>query len=376
MNIGVVNRFFLKDGGIPVAARSWVAGFEKQEVNTIVFASDIEATDSRQHVKFVKVFTKRVTTLDIGGFIFAFFLFFKLLLIHTRQKLDVLQVHDSTAFFGAYIFGKLYRVPVIIFFHGWIYNPFREAAYRKSQTLIYKLSAKFCAKFADKICCVSQEIAEGMKMLGAVQERVYLFPNSVDLAIWRDKGIKYSPQKEKMVLYVGRFGKEKGLKYLIRAIPEVITILTNTQFVFVGGGQKESEKQYLMKLIEELGVMDNVTFAGRVPHDHLSEYYSKADALVMPSLSEGHAIVPLEALACGTPVVGTKIEGIMETVQDGHNGFLVEPGDYQAIATAVIKILSNEALLKELSMNAHPSVKRFSWENTIHRFLNLYKDSV
>ncbi|RLE62103.1 MAG: hypothetical protein DRJ47_11220, partial [Thermoprotei archaeon] len=365
MNIAVINRYFWREGGIPIAVRRWVKGLTRKRANVVViFASDVRPEDSDDKVTFCRVFMKKIKFLDLGGFIFAVSLFFKMWRLCAKRKFDVLMVHDSTGFLTVYILGKIYRIPAMIFFHGWIYNPFREKAYSKSVTMIYKLSAHFAAKYADAICCVSEEIAEGMRSLGARYERVYLLPNAIDLDQFpQRKKLNVYYDETKKVLYVGRFGQEKGLRYLLLAIPEVVKKVPNTELIILGGTKNEEEK--FISLLKRLKINNYVKFRGKISNKQLIKIYQEAHVLVIPSLSEGHAIVPLEALACGTPVIGTQISGIKETVMDGYNGLLVEPGNHKAIADAIIKLLSNPDLLEKLSTNARPSVEKLSLDKKV-----------
>jgi glycosyltransferase involved in cell wall biosynthesis len=371
MNVAVINRSYWRDGGVPIAARNWVEALAKRGMKVIVFATDVEEADSNDQVTFIKVWSKAIKTLDLGGFIFAVSLLFCLKSLHARHKLNLLQVHDSQGYLGAYLFEKLYRVPAVIFFHGWIYNPWRAKAYRKSQTLVYKLNAHFCARYAKTVGCVSQEIVDGLKTLGADESKLHLFHNSLDLDRWTCSPDAGTPREERVVLFVGRFAREKGVEYLLRAIPHILETLPKTVFMFIGGGASETEKQVMEKLANDLNIGGSVRFLGKIPHDCLGDYYARADVLVMPSLSEGHAIVPLEALACGTPVIGTRIPGIIETIADGYNGLLVAPENPGAIAEAVIRVLGNEALRTTLGQHARPSVEKYSWDHAVRKLLSL-----
>jgi len=373
MHIALINRRYWAKGAIPLIQRSLAKWLTRKDVKITVFSSDVDKKGSDDKTKFIKVFTLKIKPFDVSGFIFAFFLFFKLISVHKRERIDILQVHDSTAFYGAYLFAKIFRVPITVFVHGWIYNPVRQKAYKKSVTFIYKLNARFCARGADLIWAVSQEIASGMRSLGAKEEKVKLFLNSIDLEEFKPQEVKPPLKEEKIVLFVGRFGKEKGLEYLIRAVPEIVRQIPEAKFNIIGDGV---ERNYFLNLSEQLGISDKVYFKGEVPNDLLPKYYSGGDILVIPSLSEGHALVPLEALACGTPVIGSRIDGIVETVVDNHNGLLIEPKDSNAIAQAVTNILVDENLLKRLSANARNSVEGFSWANRINELIEICEDLI
>ncbi len=373
MNIALINRYHWEEGAVSIIQRSLAKRLSKKGIKVTVLASDVSEKDSGNNITFVKIFTRKVSHFDLTGFIFSFFLFFKLIHIHRKEKIDVLQVHDSTAFYGACLFSKIYHIPTIIFVPGWIYNPVRQLIYRKSVVFIYKLNAKFCAKNADVIWACSEEIVEGMKWLGAIPEKIKLCLNSIDLDEFPPGDIEPIRKKEKIVLSVGRLSREKGHHYLIEAIPIILKKIPQIKFNIIGDG---NQKEYLLNFSRKLNIKNKVNFIGTVSHNNLFPYYSQADILVMPSLSEGHSLVPIESLACGTPVIATKIGGIIETVIDDYNGLLVEAKNSEAIALAVIKIFSDKDLLKRLSKNARSSIEKFSWENTIDKFLEICEELI
>lgn len=364
MNIALLNRTYWKDGAISSIVRTSAKWFLKKGDKVTVIASDVNAEDLDDKCLFARASSSKVRIFDFSGIIFAFTSFFRLVSIHKKHPIDGMIVHDSTGFYGAYLFSRVYKIPAIVFFHGWIYNPIREKAYQRTVTYMYKLNARFCAKNAYKIGCISQEIFDGMKWLGATDERVELFPNAIDLDRFKvQKEIKRL-KKEKTVLFVGRLETEKGIKYLIEAIPEILSKVVTAKFIIIGKG---SQEKMLKEVSKELHVDENIDFKGHIPNNQIVNYYADADLLTIPSLSEGHALVPLEAIACGTPVVGTRIDGITETVVDGYNGLLVKPEDHMELAKAIVKVLSNDELLMELTSNTRPSVQKFSWEHSVDR---------
>jgi glycosyltransferase involved in cell wall biosynthesis len=205
-----------------------------------------------------------------------------------------------------------------------------------------------------------------MRWLGASDEKLLVMLNSVDLEKFNGKNRIRESMERRKVLFVGRLAKEKGVEYLIRATPDILAKIENVSISIIGSGTLENS---LKRLSRKVGVGERVLFVGNLDSNELTEEYSQADIVVVPSLSEGHALVPLEALACGTPVVGSRIDGIVESVIHGYNGLLVAPRDHKAIASAIVKLLSDDQLLKKLSDNARSSVRKFSWDETISKLI-------
>lgn len=368
INIAIINRLFWKDGAIPLTARNLVSNLSKKGIKTIVFSSDVNEKDSNNNVTFVKIFTKKVSSFDISGWIFTFCLFFKLISAHRKQGISILQVHDSTAFYGAWLFSRLYKIPNIMFMHACIFEKGKEGMYPKSQALMYKINTKFYIRHADHIACVSRRLTEWAKQLGAKQDSIKLIQEPVDTALFRPLGNRNNGYKT--ILFVGRASSpEKGIRYLLEALRSVVNLLSELKLIVIGEISRERELVYM---VEKLGIEENVEFKGTVPYDRLSEHYSQASILVIPSISESGPKVLLEALSCGTPVIGTKVGRIPEVITDGYNGFLVNPCNSNEIADAIIKVFSNGSLLKTLSGNARQSVQHFSWDNAVDELIAMY----
>jgi glycosyltransferase involved in cell wall biosynthesis len=365
MKVGLVHRYFWRAGAVPTVAREWAGHLEAGGHEVVVFASDVESAQSTPRRRYVRVRAGRWKAFDLGGFLFALRLF-GALWRRRRERPDVLLVVDSTAYFGAWLAGQFLRVPAVMAFQGWVYSPGKRGIYPRTVTWVYKLSVHFCIRFAPLIGCLSREIHDGLLAKGVAPERLWFAPNCVDLALWRTGKEGAHRRAERGVLYVGRFSVEKGLRFLLEAAPAVLQRCPNTRFRLVGSEEPEDGEYH--ELARRLGVRDRVEFAGTVPRESLPAVYADADVLAVPSLAEGHALAPLESVACGTPVVGSDIPGIRETIEEGVNGLLVPPGDAAALADALARVLGDADLLDRLTRAARPSAQRFSWETRIAEF--------
>jgi glycosyltransferase involved in cell wall biosynthesis len=163
----------------------------------------------------------------------------------------------------------------------------------------------------------------------------------------------------------------KGAEYLLLALSQLGGL--DITFSFIGEG--ELKFKYI-ELAKELGIWDRVSFPGHGDNDLLLKYYRAADVLVLPSIStaETQGIVLIEAMACGTPVITTKIHGPMEMVTEGYNGYTVLPRDPKDLASAIVTILSDDSRLKEMQTNARKeAVEKYSWKKIALEYLKLYK---
>ena len=174
------------------------------------------------------------------------------------------------------------------------------------------------------------------------------------------------------LLFVGRVEKVKGLEFLIQALPFIIKVFPQTMLTIVGDG---SNKKNLVNLAHSLQLEKYIHFAGWVANSDLDTYYKKASIVIVPSIwPEVFGVVALEAMVMGRPVIASRIGGLAEVIDDAVNGYLVEPQNPEQIAEKVIKVFSEEDLLKVLGENAHKKAEDFSIERYTENMIRVYED--
>ena len=137
--------------------------------------------------------------------------------------------------------------------------------------------------------------------------------------------------------------------------------------------ETDPEINRLKAIAAEEGVIDFITFAGRKSRDELKYYYSAADVFITTPWYEPFGITPLEAMACGIPVIGANVGGIKYSVADGVTGFLVPPNDPQALANKAGILLNDEKLMAVMKKNALQRVNSiFTWRNVCDQLNDLY----
>jgi len=151
---------------------------------------------------------------------------------------------------------------------------------------------------------------------------------------------------EPLLLYVGRFAPIKGLETLLSALACLRARDAGARLVIVGGDADEAgaDATPLARRAAELGIADAVSFVGPLPQDVLPRYYTAADTTVLPSYYESFGMVALEAMACASPVVASRVGGLQTTVRDGVTGFLVPEGDACALAAGIERLLGDRDL--------------------------------
>jgi D-inositol-3-phosphate glycosyltransferase len=180
------------------------------------------------------------------------------------------------------------------------------------------------------------------------------------------------PVAEQVILAVGRVEPLKGLDILIRAFAE-LTDRTDVRLVIIGGDEAaRPEFDRLESIAREVGVLEAVTFMGTVEHHLLPDYYRAADVVVMPSFAESFGLVAVEAMACGVPVVASRVGGLASTIADGQTGYLVPWRCPEPFAEKIELLLGNEPLRDALGAAGVSRMRDYSWDTVAAELMRLY----
>jgi D-inositol-3-phosphate glycosyltransferase len=188
------------------------------------------------------------------------------------------------------------------------------------------------------------------------------------------------PIKEFIILQLGRMVPRKGVDNVIRAAGRLRNTITNFRLVIVGGDadmpqvMETSEIARLLNIADKENVAANITFTGRKNRQELKYYYSAADVFITTPWYEPFGITPLEAMACGTPVIGANVGGIKYSVAEGQTGFLVPPNEPGALAARIGHLYNDASLKARMSKNALARVNRhFTWQCVAESIMDLYE---
>jgi glycosyltransferase involved in cell wall biosynthesis len=259
------------------------------------------------------------------------------LYLHGRQiisdhHLDRLNVHAGP---GGVLVVRKPSVPLIVTCH---HTYWQQYTHIKSQfwKRIFLPFEQRTYRIADRIICDCEDTKRVLiERYGIPVKKISVIHCAVDPGKFHFKGLPKAPNS---VLYIGRLAKRKGLEFLIRSMPLIVR--ENPEFCLLVGGKGE----YLEKmktLVSRMQLENNVTFLGFVPEDRLNDLYNQSQCVVVPSVFEGFGITVIEALAAGTRVVGTDVDGIREILMSGEYGRLVPYGDRRALADAIIAEMSD-----------------------------------
>ena len=278
---------------------------------------------------------------------------------------DIVHIHGtaSEALLGSSLKRK-YEKPLLVTVYG-------EDVTRYSKQIPSKYLARLSLKNADAIICQSRFLENEIKKIGISNKRFLIISMGTDIKNFklRDKNkaryILNLPQDRNIILFVGHLVPRKGVEYLIRAIKTVLKKHKNILCCIVGKGYMENS---LKKLTSELALENYVRFVGQKGNKDVAKYMNACDILVLPSLNEGLPVVLCEALACGKPVVATKVAGTPELVNKDV-GYLVRPKDSKDLADKIVLALNKKWKKEKILKQA----RKFSVTNSAKKLIKVYK---
>lgn len=220
----------------------------------------------------------------------------------------------------------------------------------------------------DYVLALSNSLAEKVIALGSPRAKVRVIPNGVDLDHFTPP--KPDNWRKPLILFVGALSPIKGVTYLISAMPGILRVFPEASLIIVGVGPQLTE---LQTLVCQLGIQSNVWFLGSQSPTQVREWMRQARVFVLPSIEEGLGVVLLEALACGTPCVGSRVGGIPDVIVP-EVGLLTPAGDPSALADAILQILNlSKDDWASLSLAARRRAEdRFDWRIIAGQLIDVY----
>lgn len=298
---------------------------------------------------------------------------------------DLIHAHYwMSGLIGARLKGE-WDVPLVLMFHtlGLVKNRIEALSQRESDERIRGERKSIAA--ADMVVAATPAEQADLQWLYEVRSpQITIIPPGVDLEHFQMQPLAEArtrlglPVDKAIVLYVGRIEPLKGIDMLVQAVHRLPA--TQRPEVYVIGGeanvpdaQLESEMGRLQSLARELDLDKHVHFLGKREQDELPDYYSAADVVVVPSYYESFGMVALEAMACGTPVIASRVGGLAYVVQDGVSGYHVPEGDTNELAERLAELLDDAELRASLGQGGQQVAHDYGWDAIAQQITDVYK---
>lgn len=294
----------------------------------------------KEGVAVFRVKTKTKTPFKITAFI---------KLLRVARQCDIIHAHCSS-YWGflptimAVIAGKIYGIRIVITYHGGRAEDFFN---------------RYCFIAKPFLGCVDTIVVPSVFLKNVFENfgfKTKIIPNIIELN--KFEYIERRNIKPKIIV-TRHLKKIYNIECTIQAFGIVKKYYTDAELKIVGDGD---QRESLEKLVKKLK-LTNVTFTGAIKNENMQEMYQSSDIFINPTTVDNFPVSIIEAFACGLPVISTNVGGVPYILQDGHNGLLVESGDYKAIAKNVFYLIENQNEALRFTRNARKVVEEnYTWD--------------
>ncbi len=305
-------------------------------------------------------------------------------------RYDAVHSHYWLSGWVAHLLDRYWSVPSVHTFHTLARLKNAVSLPAGHETLVRVRTEQRLLQVLDNIIAPNpDERAEMVWRMGADNAKICVIPPGVDLTRFQPGDSATARARLKLpdnplVLFVGRIDPMKGIDTLLDGFMRLLRIDTGDlppKLVLIGGsfvptsrGLKPGEDlQPVVARAEELGIADDIIFRGSEPQELLPEYYAASTVCAVPSRYESFGLVAVEAMACGLPVVASRAGGLKFTVEEERSGLLVPPGDSQALAAVLARVIADRDLRASMQVGARQASIRFSWQTIGPAMLSLYE---
>ena len=230
---------------------------------------------------------------------------------------------------------------------------------------------RYALSRADHVTATGLRLANATLQYVPRAKPVTVVPYGIDLARFQPAARNGRRGEGIVIGSVARLSPEKGLDVLLRAAALLIRKTPGLRVVLAGEGPSRGS---LTKLAAKLGISERVEFRGEVAHEQVPSLLAELDVFVLPSRAEGFGVAALEAQAVEVPVVASRVDGIPDVVDEGRGGLLVPPGDEQALAAAIGRLIADAGLRAEMGRAGRAFVQeRYRWQENTAQMEHLYR---
>lgn len=296
-------------------------------------------------------------------------LLFPVVLLMTRPHI----VHIHTASYWVFWENSLYLLTskvlgakVILHIHGGAFDEFYN-----NENILVKDLIRVTMSFPEKIVVLSSYWKSFLAEIVGIKERVTIINNGVISSKYLPQHTQDNKNEVKVLFIGGTDARRKGIYTLAKAIPLVVEEFSSITFTFIG----KSEIENIQKLFREVKIEEYVRILGQVSEEEKIRHLRSADIFVLPTYSEGLPITILEAMAAGLPIISTPVGAIPEVIEEGKNGFLVQVGNYEALAEKMLILAKDRRMRQKMRKNnLEKIVKQYDQSIIMSKLDNEYSE--
>ena len=297
------------------------------------------------------------------------------MLIDGGLKFDLVHAHDWLVSYAAKTVKEQYGLPLVSTIHATEHGR-NHGIHTDMQRYIHSLEWRLTYESQRVILCSTYMQREAEAIFQLPSDKLDVIPNGVDPEMLKPSvrpvggENEFAGSMDRVVMFVGRLVREKGVHTLLDAAPRILADFANVKFVIAGKGPMLPE---LVAQAERLGIRDRVHFAGFITDEQRNRLLTVAEVAVFPSLYEPFGIVALEAMAAGTPVLVSDVGGLADVVEHGRNGLKMFPDDVNSLALQVKELLGDPERAAQLAKTALQEIGKYDWNRIAEQTIDVYR---
>lgn len=362
-------------GGGGAAARDLALGFIKNGHQVDCLTSGFKNLSKQKNIEGINVFRTRAfgrkemaTANNLSMASFLFFAFFKGLSLCRKNNYNLINTHFvlPTGPLG-FLLSKIFRIKNILTMHGGdIYDPSLKRSPHRHW--LCRKVIRFLVEKSDFAVTESNHNKENILKYYHPKKEIVVIAHPYRKFVFSPKSRNELglADEKKYLISVGRLVLRKGYEYLIEALSFIKD--NNAELIIIGNGP---EKDNLEKIAKDVGIEKRVRIKSGLDNEEKFQYLAASDIYVLSSIHEGFGIVLQEAMQAGLPIVATNYGGQVDLIEDGENGFLVEPKSAEKLAEKIKFLLSNELLANEIAERNKREVEKYDYKKIAQEYLGL-----
>ncbi len=306
--------------------------------------------------------------VKMGWAVRAIFIFFWKI---WTSKAKLVHIHGShyASFYRKMVFillAKIGRKKILFHCHGSRFDQFYHQGPNWQKILIRRILS-----FCNRVIILSP-YWETFFSEFLDSSRLVILENAIPLNAYQSVSVEERKKSNgPVILFAGEVGERKGIYDLLSVIPDLVRQVPRITLLLAGNGELDKVRF----VAESLNIETHLQLTGWVPAEKMTQFYLQADLFVLPSYHEGMPMAILEAMACGLPVVSTRVGGIAELIKEGENGFLINPGDRQALLEALLVLLADPVLRENMALKNIQKVKdQYDMPGYLKKLKGLYRE--